>query len=61
MNSPSVGVDRDKILTAGLVRPCLVPLQHVHMELADLESLRQGGTGDMSCSMESLVYFRHVM
>ncbi|EQL00796.1 Transcription factor, fungi [Ophiocordyceps sinensis CO18] len=53
-------VNQDRILTAGLARPCLIPLQHLRMELAEFLG-PQNRTADMSRPKESLVYFRHVI
>lgn len=57
-----VTLTRHRILTAGLARPCLIPTQHVRMDVAEfLDPSRPNREVDASCSKESLVYFRHVM
>ncbi|PHH69692.1 hypothetical protein CDD83_5647 [Cordyceps sp. RAO-2017] len=55
-------VNQDRILTAGLARPSLIPAQHVRMDLAELlDPSRPNRTAEMACPKESLVYFRHLI
>ena len=62
MGTRELALTCDRILTAGLARPCLIPLQHVRMDLVEfLDPSRPNRVVDTSCSKESLVYFRHVM
>ncbi|RDA90775.1 hypothetical protein CP533_3607 [Ophiocordyceps camponoti-saundersi (nom. inval.)] len=52
-------VNQDRILTASLARPCLIPLQHVQAEIADfLDAARPSKSTEMNCSEESVAYFR---
>ncbi|GJN72163.1 hypothetical protein PLICBS_006235 [Purpureocillium lilacinum] len=54
-------VNQDRIMTAGLARPALIPLQNVRMDLLELlDPARPSRTTDGSCSRESLIYFRHL-
>ncbi|KND92065.1 Oleate activated transcription factor 3 [Tolypocladium ophioglossoides CBS 100239] len=55
-------VNQDRILTAGLARPCLIPLQYVRMDLAEfLDPSSPKWVVDTSCSPENLIYFRHII
>ncbi|RCI16291.1 hypothetical protein L249_1854 [Ophiocordyceps polyrhachis-furcata BCC 54312] len=52
-------VNQDRILTASLARPCLIPLQHVQGEISDfLDAARPGKSTEMNCSEESVAFFR---
>ncbi|PFH55350.1 hypothetical protein XA68_18531 [Ophiocordyceps unilateralis] len=55
-------VNQDRILTAGLARPCLIPLQHVRTEIAEfLDAARPSKSTEMNCSRESVTYFRRLI
>ncbi|KAK1765888.1 C6 transcription factor [Phialemonium atrogriseum] len=55
-------VNQDRILSAALGRPCLIPLQHVRTEIADsLVLMHHTRTVTMPSSMENLVCFRHLI
>ncbi|KAF4589138.1 C6 transcription factor [Ophiocordyceps camponoti-floridani] len=51
-------VNQDRVLTANLARPSLVPQQHVRPEIAEfLDAARPSKSREMNCSRDSISYF----